>query len=153
MSEPFVCGADCDEKGVIHMDMPMAQHRAIVRARFAGKRVDVEVRERKSRRTDLQNRAYHAAITPWAHELGMGVDELKRDLLGLMWGYGEPKVSRLTGEEYRLPIKPHTSRLTTAEFAALMDFTIMTAAKTGYVMLAPDEFRTQQQKASVKGLQ
>jgi hypothetical protein len=147
MAEPFVCPADCDAEGQLHLDMQRKQVSAILKARFGGKRVELEVRERKSKRSDRQNRAFHAAITPWAHELGYAVEELKRDLLGLCWGYYEQKSkSKLTGEEHLVPLKPHTSKLNTKEFSDLMEFTVMKAAETGYVMPLPDEFK--EQKAS-----
>lgn len=38
-------------------------------------------------------------------------------------------------------VKPHTSRLNTAEFAQLMEFAAMKAAETGYYMPMPDEWR------------
>ena len=74
---------DCDERGRIAFDIPAAVT-AYCRAKFAGQRVDVEIRPRKAKRSDKQNRAFHAAITPWARELGYHVEELKDELLGLV---------------------------------------------------------------------
>lgn len=147
MAEPFICGADCDDTGRLHLDLPVAQYRAIVRARFQGQRVDVEIRPRKSRRSGAQNAAFWAAVTPWARELGYEPVELKNELLGLLWGYDE-HVSPLTGEVRRVPVKGASSKLTTAEFCELMEFAVMKAAETGYVMLLPDEFRAAQRKAA-----
>jgi hypothetical protein len=141
-SETAVFSGDCDARGRISFDIP-AQVTAYCRAHFAGARVDVEIRRRKARRSDRQNRAFHASLMPWARELGYHVEELKDELLGLVWGY-EERVSRLTGEVTRHLVKPHTSHLTTAEFSELMAFTVIKAAETGYHMLLPDEFRLEQ---------
>ena len=138
MSYPAWPG-DCDERGKIIFDSPSVVV-AYCKAHYAGQRVDVEIRPRKAKRSDRQNRAFHAAITPWARELGYTVEELKGELLGLMWGY-EEAVSKLTGEVTRRLVKPHTSRLNTAEFAQLMEFAAMKAAETGYYMPMPDEWR------------
>jgi len=130
---------DCDARGRIVFDIP-AQVIAFCRKRFAGKRVDVEIRDRKAKRSDRQNRAYHAAIKPWADFLGDDVEGVKRDMLALVFG-AHDEASKVTGEIRRVLEKPHTSMLTTAEFSELMDRTVITAAETGYVMPLPDEFR------------
>ena len=62
MSEPFVCGADVCAQGLIHLDMPRQRYQAIVKARFAETRVDIEVRERKSKRSTRANSALHAGL-------------------------------------------------------------------------------------------
>ena len=143
MSEPLVLAGDCADDGTLHLDLPRKAVQALCAARFKGQRVDVEIRQRKSQRSARQNAAFHAAITPWARELGYHVEELKDELLGLVWGY-EERVSKLTGEVQRVLVKPHTSKLTTAEFSELMEYAVMQAAQTGYVMLLPDEFRARQ---------
>ena len=130
---------DCDEKGRIVFDIP-AQVVAFCRKAFAGKRVDVEIRQRKAKRSDRQNRAYHAAIKPWADFLGDDVESVKQDMLALVFGSHLHR-SKVSGEWVRVLEKPHTSTLTVAEFSQLMDRTVITAAQTGYVMPLPDEFR------------
>jgi len=129
-----------DEHGQVRLDMPRAQYLAVCKARFAGKRVDVEIRERKSRRSLSQNALFWALLTPWAAELGYTPEELKDELLGLLWGY-EEQPSPLTGEIRRVPRKARSSKLNTAEFTELIDFMVMKAAETGYVMELPDELK------------
>lgn len=147
MAEPLVCGADCDDEGRLHLDLPRSQYQALVRARFRGQRVDVEIRARKAQRSHRQNAAFWAAVTPWARELGYEPNELKDELLGLLWGFDEHP-SPLTGEVRRVPVKGRSSKLSTAEFCELMEFAVIKAAETGYVMLLPDEFRAAQRKAA-----
>ena len=129
---------DCDDKGRIAFDDPQSVVR-YCRAKHSGTRVDVTIRARKAQRSDRQNRAFWAAITPWARELGYTAEELKTELLGLLWGYDE-KPAPLTGDVVRSLKKPHTSKLNTAEFAELMEFSAMKAAETGYYMPMPSEF-------------
>lgn len=71
MSEPLVVPADVDADGVVHLDIPAAQHRAACRARFAGQRVDVEIRRRKSKRSLRANAALHAGLHEWAAYRGL----------------------------------------------------------------------------------
>ena len=89
--DPLVTAADCDADGVIHLDMPGRQHRAITKARFAGQRVDVEVRLRKSKRSLQANAAFHAEAFNYARWKGHAapadavfVEAFKDDLLGLL---------------------------------------------------------------------
>lgn len=131
--------ADCEPNGRLRFDLP-AQVTAYCRATCAGQRVDVEIRPRKGRRSDRQNRAFWAALTPWAKGLGYTAVELKDELLGLLWGT-EAYVSRLTGETLRRPVKGHSSRLTMGEFSELFEFMVLKAAEMGYVMPLPEEFR------------
>jgi hypothetical protein len=145
MTEKTFAG-DCDARGRIAFDVPSAVT-AYCRATFANSRVDVEIRLRKAKRSDRQNRAFHAAITPWARELGYHVEELKDELLGLVFGWHET-TAPLTGEARMALNEPHTARLNTAQFSELMEFTVIEAAKTGYVMPLPDEFRERQKRGA-----
>lgn len=86
-------------------------------------------------RTLAQNDGFHAMITPWAKEGGHVVDELKRDLLGEVFGWdGSPL------NVARVPKKPHTSHLTIEEFSELMNRTVEIAADCGYVLTLPSEY-------------
>jgi hypothetical protein len=111
---------------------------------FAGHEVVVTVKKRRANRSDRQNRAFWAALTPWAHFLGYEPVELKNELLGLLWGY-EERVSKLTGETQRVPLKARSSKLTTQEMSELYEFMAMKAAETGYVMELADEFNARKQ--------
>lgn len=139
---PDVFPGDCDERGRIAFDLPQAVT-AYCRRKFAGKRVDVEIRERKSRRSPKQNRALHAAWKGWADFLGYPVDELKREVLREVFGTHEI-TSPLTNEVREVLNEPHTSRLNTAQFAELMERAVITAAGTGYVLELPDEWKQKQ---------
>ena len=136
---PAAFAGDCDATGRITFDEPKAVT-AYCRAKFAGKRVDVEIRERKSQRSHEQNRWLHAAFAGWADHLGYGVDELKREVLALVFGTDEIR-SPLTGAVCSILREPHTSALNTAQFAELMDRALILAAETGYLIEEPDEFR------------
>lgn len=149
MSKPLVVPADCDEQGVVHLDIPAAQHRALCRARFAGQRVDVEIRHRKSKRSIDQNAWMHAAFKGWSDFLGYGVDELKREMLALVFGTDEV-TSPLTGE-VRIALKePHTSGLNTAQFCELMERAMVEAANTGYLIEEPDEWKKRKAAEAAK---
>lgn len=108
-------------------------------ARFKGCEVEIELRKRRTRRSDRQNRAFWSALVPWSHELGYEPDELKTELMGLLWGTTE-HVSPFTGEVRQVPNKGRSSKLTTQEMSALMEFMAVKAAETGYVMELADEF-------------
>ncbi len=142
--DPLIVAADIDADGRLHLDLPAPQHRALLRARFAEQRVDVEVRLRKTRRSDRQNRALHAAWKGWSDFLGYPVDELKREMLALVFGT-EEKASPVTGELRHVLVQPHTSQLTTAQFAELMDRAVQVAAETGYLLELPDEWQAKKE--------
>jgi hypothetical protein len=115
--------------------------------RFAGEEVVLSIHKRRTKRSDRQNRAFWAALTPWAHELGYEPVELKDELLGLLWGY-EEVVSKLTGEVRRVPNKGRSSKLTTQEMSDLYEFMAVKAAETGYVIELADEFNARKQAES-----
>lgn len=149
MSEPLVFPAEIDTEGRIAFDtdcIPSARRLALSRARFGGKRVDVEIRHRKSRRSLEQNKWLHAAFKGWADFLGYSVDELKREVLALVFG-ADTVTSPLTGEERTVLCQPHTSGLSTRQFAELMDRAIIEAAQTGYVIEEPDEWKAKRRVA------
>ena len=99
-----------------------------------GQQVLVDIRVKGTKRSADQNAAFHAMIAPWAHEDGHDIDDLKRDLLGIVFGWAESPLS-----ETRRPLKPHTSALTVSEFSTLMERTAEIAAKSGYVLQLPGE--------------
>jgi len=126
------------EAGTLTLD-----HRAAFLAyakRFAGDEVEVELRKRRTKRSDRQNRALHAMLTPWANGEGWPIDDLKRELLCEVFGRREV-TSPVTGQITYVPQQPHTSALTTVEFALLMDRAVEIAAGCGVVLELPDEYR------------
>ncbi len=119
-------------------------YREHIRSAFGdGEEVEIIVQPRKRRRTLPQNAGYHAMISPWADEEGHEIDDLKRDLMGTIFGWSE-KLTPLSGQ--RIPLKPHTSELTVEEFSTLIERTLQLAAECGVLLLAPDEYRQQQTK-------
>lgn len=138
---------DCDGRGRIAFDIP-AQVTAFCGAHFAGQRVDVEIRVRKVKRTDRQNRALHRCLSLWAKDKGHDVEQLKDDLLALCWGY-VVRQNLLTGEIVKSLVKPHTAALSVEEFTLLFDHAAIEAAKDGHVMEMPDEFKARQSKRRV----
>jgi hypothetical protein len=135
------------DDGTLTLDAPAA-FRAFYR-RFAGDEIEVEIRKRRTKRSDRQNAAFWAAITPWAHELGYEPNELKTELMALLWGYDEVP-SPLTGELRVVPTKARSSRLNTQEFCELMEFAAVKAAETGYVLLLGDEYKAAKAEAAKK---
>lgn len=111
--------------------------------RFAGHEVELEIRKRRFAKTRLQEKGFHAMITPWANDAGHRIDDLKFDLLGEIFGWNE-KPSPLTGKV--LPLKPHTSELTREEYSQLIEGTLEIAASCGYVLEAPNEYKERKQK-------
>lgn len=135
------------DDGTLTLDTPAA-FKAFYR-RFAGDEIELEVRKRRTKRSDRQNAAFWAAITPWAHELGYEPNELKTELMALLWGYDEVS-SPLTGELRIVPHKARSSRLTTQEFCELMEFAAVKAAETGYVLLLGEEYKAAKAEAAKK---
>lgn len=126
-----------DHDGKLSLDH-QAAFRAYVR-RLTGEEVELEVRKRRTKRSDRLNRAFWAALVPWAHELGYEPTELKDELMALLWGYREV-TSALTGEVRIVANKSRSSKLTNPEMCQLYEFMAVKAAETGYVMLLADEF-------------
>jgi hypothetical protein len=109
-------------------------------AQFKGEEIEATIQKRRKKRSDRQNRAFHAALTRWADDKRHDVEQLKDDLLALRWGY-IVRQNILTGEIVKSLVKPHTSDLSTSEFAELFDLAAEEAAKDGHVMQFPDEFK------------
>jgi hypothetical protein len=131
------------DNGKLELDFEAA-FRAYVK-RFAGEEVTLTLQKKREKRSDRQNRAFWAALTPWAHELGYEPVELKNELLGLLWGYDE-HTSKLTGEVRHVPRKGRSSKLTTQEMSELYEFMAVKAAETGYVIELADEFNERRRK-------
>ena len=125
------------QDGVLRLDFKR-QYDAYIK-RFEGDEVEVTIAKRRSRRSDRQNRAFHAALVPWAEFLGDDVESLKDELLALEFGFDEVK-SPLTGAIKRVLHEPHTSILDTLKFSRLFERAAVEAAGTGYVMQMPDEY-------------
>ena len=137
-----IFAGDCHADGRIVFDVPKAVT-AYCRRKFAGQRVDVEIRLRKSKRTPDQNAAFHAGLQAWAVACGVSdvarwVEDMKDDLLGLTFGY-VVRQNQLTGEISKRLIEPSTAKLTVEQFSELFDVAIVQAAERGHVWTLPDE--------------
>jgi hypothetical protein len=133
-----------DAGGNLIYDFPRAV--TAYQFRLQGCEVEVEIRERRTKRSDRQNKGFHAMITPWAHSEGHVIDELKRDLLCEIFGTLE-HVNPISGVVTLAPKEPHTSRLTVQQFSELIERTLEIAAGCGVVLMAPDEYRKAKETA------
>ena len=84
---------------------------------YRDKEVYLTVAEVKRERSSNQNRYFHAvSAVPMAHEAGISIDEMKRDLL--IEAFGSEEVTR--GKRIiTVPAKEHTSELDTSQFEHL----------------------------------
>lgn len=139
-SKPFI--GFIDEMGKIRWDFP-SQVRAFMQT-LVNCEVEVEIREKRKKRTLDQNAGFHAMLTPWARDEGHNITELKRDLLGEVFGWSD-KISPLSAN--RTPMIAHTSELSVAQFSELIERTLEIAAGCGYVLEAPNEYRERKEKA------
>jgi hypothetical protein len=132
-----------DDAGKLTLD-----HRAAFDAyakRFKGEEVEIEIRKRRTKRSDKQNRAFHACITPWALGEGHSIEDLKKDILREVFGEREV-INAITGEVRMELAEPHTSTLDTVRFAHLMERTVEIAAGCGVILELPDEFKARKQQ-------
>ena len=97
-------------------------------------------REYTTTRTPPQNRLMWVLLKPFAEHLGYTAEELKLELMGLLWGT-EERTNPFTGEVQLVPKRRRTSRLTKDEMRQFIDFMVQKAAETGYVMALPDDWR------------
>lgn len=134
-----------DDSGKLRLDCP-SQFRAYM-GRLKGEEVCVELYKRSAHKSRDQEAGFHAMITPWARDEGHQIDALKRDLLIEIFGMSE-KVSPLTKQP--IPNEQHTSKLTMAQYSELIERTLDIAAECGYILVAPDEWKRQQEQARKK---
>lgn len=130
-----------NDDGKLLWDFP-SQVKAFI-STLKGCEIEVEIRERRKKRSLDQNAGFHAMITPWARDEGHNITELKRDLLGEIFGWSDV-VSPLS--QNRTPKLAHTSELTVSQFSELIERTLDIAAGCGYVLVAPDEYKAAREK-------
>jgi hypothetical protein len=106
----------------------------------------------RSRRSDRQNRALHALLSPWARERGWTVDDLKDTMLGLAFGHVE-RVRPITGEVVKVLAEPHTSHLDVTKFCHLIEEVLRVAAEDDYWLDSPEEYRKAKEQAEKKAAQ
>ena len=146
--DPAVFVATVSDEGKMTLDFP-AQFRAYCKAKLAGQCVDVIIAPQGHAKTRLQEQGFHAMITPWARDEGHRPDDLKRDLLRHVFGEQE-HTNPITGEVSMVLREPHTSKLSRAKYAELIERTLEIAAECGVVLIAPQEFRERREKARQK---
>jgi len=100
----------------------------------------------RSKRSDRQNRALHALLTPWARERGWTVDNLKSVMLGIAFGHVEA-VMPITGEVVKVLAEPHSSRLDVGKFCHLVEEVLRVAAEDDFWLDSPEEYRLAKEKA------
>lgn len=133
-----------DERGHVRFAHP-AQAHAYLRGKFAGQTIVGQFYEHRTKRSDRQNRGFHAMVSPWAKAEGHRIEDLKDDLLGAVFGYLEV-TSLVTGEVKLVLAEPHTSGLSVGKFCELIDRTLEIAAEQGVILVAPDEYRKAKQR-------
>lgn len=126
-----------DDGSKLDLDFP-SDYREFIK-QFAGYEIEVDVRRRRSKRSLKQNAYLHAVIKPYADHLGYTVEELKLALLGECFGYHSVK-------GVQIPVKLHTSDLSTQEFVDLTELLIQKAAEDGVLILYPDEHKAGKRK-------
>lgn len=102
-----------------------------------GTDVVIELHAVERRRTAAQNDYFWAAIVPWAKDEGHNPDDLKRDILGTVFGWKDSPLG-----ETRVPLKPSSSSLTVEEFSELIERMVEIAADTGYIIQLPQEYKS-----------
>lgn len=134
-----VVGAD----GELQYEFP-TQRRAYC-TRLVGQCVDVMITPQGEQKTRQQEKGFHAMIQPWAKDEGHRIDDLKRDILAHVFGHIE-HTNPLTGEIIQVLREPHTSKLSRAKYSELIERTLELGAECGYVLVAPSEWRREQDK-------
>jgi hypothetical protein len=132
--------------GTVTFDRPREYQRYVTT--LAGQRVSVTVTKPKTQRSLKQNKWLHGpaldALEPKFRELtdalgnhlGYEKSEMKLVLLGECYGYHYNPIAKRD-----VPVKTHTSQLTTKEFAAFMEWLVDWAASQHgvYIGLPDDE--------------
>jgi len=147
-ADPSIFPALIDSNGDIQFEFPVAQ-RAFCKRVLSGQCVDVTIALQGLVKSRLQEKGFHAMITPWAKEEGHRIDDLKRDILREVFGEQE-HTNPITGEITMVLREPHTSKLSRAKYSELIERTLEVAASCGFVLVAPDEYRRSKEAAQKK---
>ena len=105
---------------------------------FAGHEIVLTIAKKSEAKTRAQEKGFHAMIRPWCEARGHRPEDLKVDLLGIIFGWRE-EPSLLTGRQ--LPIEPRTSTLPKEKYSRLIEETMVIAAEDGVVLIAPEEYK------------
>jgi len=131
-----------DAQGRIVWDFPhqVAAYRRHLFAKTGDGHITATFYPMRTKRSDRQNRALHALLTPWARERGWTVDDLKTTMLGIAFGHIE-RVMPVTGEVVKVLAEPHTSRLDVTKFCFLIEEVLRVAAEDDFWLESPEEYR------------
>lgn len=99
--------------------------------KFEGKRIELTIEKKRTKRSTSQNRLYWLYATIIANELGYSKEEM-HSILGVKFLKRE-KVIESTGEI--IPYIESTTKLTKSEFADLVDSLIKWSAETFNIVL------------------
>jgi hypothetical protein len=146
--DPAVFPATVDSEGRIRIDFP-SQQRAYCKAKLAGQAIDVILAPAGAEKTRKQEAGFHSMITPWARDEGHRIDDLKRDILRQVFGEQE-HVNPITGELTMVLREPHTSKLSRSKYSELIERTLEIAAECGVILMAPSEWRREQEQKRKK---
>ncbi len=105
-----------------------------------GEDLELSIGQPDAHHTRKQEAGFHAMITPWAKDEGHDIADLKRDLLAEIFGTRE-HVDILTGDVVLVLCEPHTSKLSKKKYNELIERTLDIAARCGYVLVAPSEYK------------
>lgn len=147
-ADPALFTGSIDADGKVHLDFPQ-QQRAYCKRKLAGQCVDVIICEQGLMKSRLQEKGFHAMITPWAKSEGHRIDDLKVDLLRAIFGEQE-HTNPITGEVSMVLREPHTSSLSRAKYSELIERTLEIAGECGVILEAPHEYRQRKEREARK---
>lgn len=112
-----------------------------------GEEFQLAIEEMDAKHTRKQESGFHAMIMPWARAAGHNIADLKRDLLAEIFGTRE-HTDVLSGVVVLLLREPHTSKLSKKKYNELIERTLEIAARMGYVLEAPSEYRARKLRSA-----
>lgn len=117
--------------GLLCLDRPKDYARYV--RSFKGLFIELTLRKQRTKRSLDQNAYWHGIPFPLLQEaLGYdSIEELKYDLMGACWGWTRSKAG------HEIPIKPHTSSMSTAEGAEFTDWLVRFGAMLPSPVLIP----------------
>lgn len=123
--------AQVDDDGRLRLDLPEVFKQDI--RRFAGKPVEVTVKEKRNRRSDRANRYYFGVVVKlMAEHCGYEVDEMHE---ALAFRFLRLEDDPITGS----PRRQRTPKTNTKEFADYVESCIRFGAELGVVIPGPNE--------------
>lgn len=131
MATQAVFPGEFDQRAVFHADDPAKF--AAAKRKLAGKRAEVVLRKPKSKRSIEMNAYLHCENGPFrllADHFGEDMAGIKYALMGECFGW---VYSAAAGRE--VPVKAHTSEMTTEESAYFVDWVIPWAAQNHGVLI------------------